>query len=592
MKGLFWGTSGPEAADIVIVGESWGTEEQAAQQPFIGTSGTELNRMLAEAGIQRADVLCTNVIPMKPPGNEMWRFFHPADAPSGMPLIGKLDPNLDIRNELGRLYAQIATHPRKLVIAVGAYATWALTDCMGASKIRESNNRLIPKAEQRLGPTGIMNWRGSMWFTLNDPIDRNRGYSTTKLLPLIHPAAIMRQWSLRSVTVHDLKARVRMALNNDWRHSYTPVFYAPPTHEQCVTRLRMWLAQADSGTGKVRLSEDIETARGFITCLGLSDSTNFAMSIPFIRILDDRSFGSWWTVEQEAEIVGLLHRINAHPNILIEGQYFIYDTSYIQHWLASTPRIDWDSNIAQNVLFPGTPKDLAYLSSLYCKYHWFWKEDHKEWDMKGRIEDLLVYNCWDCVRTFEVCSAQRDVMAKSNMTTQMELKLRVHNDLCVPMSTRGIAVDVKRRGAVSMELEAASAAIGQELLQIIPQDLVSPGNPKEWYRSPKQTAYLMYDRLGFRVQNSRSTGNPSVGKEARNELKKRYPEFGGLFERLRLFGSVENSHGVVNATLDSDSRLRCAFNPGGPETHRLSSSKTPRGTGMNLQNLTQGEEDE
>ena len=79
--------------------------------------------------------------------------------------------------------------------------------------------------------------------------------------------------------------------------------------------------------------------------------------------------------------------------------------------MATTPKCDFDSMLAQNVLFPGTEKRLDYLSSLYCQYHWFWKEDHKEWDAKGDIESLLVYNCWDCVRTFEVCSVQRSVLA-------------------------------------------------------------------------------------------------------------------------------------------------------------------------------------
>lgn len=587
---LFWGTSGPPNAPIVIVGEAWGVDEQNAKRPFIGSSGIELNRMLAEAGYQRDDILCTNVVPFRPQQNEMWRLFHPKDVPSGRPLIHGLDPMPIVCEGVNRLYQQLRAFPRKLVIACGAYPLWALSNCTGTQRLRSSNDRLIPKDLQAIVPTRIMSWRGSMWYMLEDRFAADSPLSKTRLLPIIHPAAIMRQWSLRSVTVHDLRSRVKMAISGDWRHDPAPTFWAPPSYSQCTSRLRMWLALADAGQ-TVRLAEDIETARGFITCLGLSDSPLFAMSIPFIRINHDRSFGSWWTIEEEAEIVGLLHRINTHPNILIEGQNFLYDTQYILHWLASIPKLDWDSMLCQNVLFPGTTKALDYLSSLYCKYHWFWKEDHKEWNLKGRLEDLLVYNCWDCVRTFEVCETQRRIVAQSGMVEQMALKMRIHT-FCLKMMKRGTNFDRKRRGEISMELDQASAWVEQELLYIVPQEMVSPGNKKEWYKSNKQTQYLLYEVLGLSIQKNRKTRQPSIGKEARNVLKRKHPEWAGLLDRLRQFNSIRNSHGVVNTTLDSDLRLRCSFNPGGTETHRLSSSATAFRTGMNLQNLTKGEEDE
>jgi DNA polymerase I-like protein with 3'-5' exonuclease and polymerase domains len=308
-----------------------------------------------------------------------------------------------------------------------------------------------------------------------------------------------------------------MALRNDWRHPVPPKFLAPPTFSECVDVLRMWLSRADAGR-EVLLAEDIETARGFITCLGFADSSQFAMSIPFIRINPDRSFSSWWNVEEEATIVGLIHRINSHGKIGIVGQNFIYDTQYIEHWLAATPTLFWDTMLAQNVLFPGTPKGLDYLSSLYCKYHWYWKEDHKEWDLRGTIEDLLVYNCWDCVRTFEVGESQLKVMDDSGLAAQMRLKMKTA-ELCLRMMRRGIRVDLPKRGRVSFELEAASHELAKELEEIIPQDWVSPGNKTPWYRSDTQTRYLFYDRLGFAVQKIAKRANPLLAKKPGSNSK-------------------------------------------------------------------------
>lgn len=584
---LWFGTSGPHDAEIVIVGESWGYEESVEKRPFVGSSGNELTRILTEAGIDRSKCLLTNVAAIRPQSNEMWRLMHPKASPSGLPSIRGLDPTKQVRSELSRLYSQIQSYPRKLVIAVGAWALWALTREASVSKLSSSDGKKIPKELQPMVPGGIGNWRGSMWYMLKGPLSDE--YSDTKLLPIIHPAAIMRQWSLRAPTVHDLKARVPMALRDDWRHATLPVFYAPPTYEQCCAVLDQWLDKAR--TGRFRLVCDIETNRGFITCVGFADSTNFAMSVPFVRVGTDRSFASWWTIDEEAHILSLMRRVLTHPNILIEGQNFIYDTQYFQHWMATTPKLDFDSMLAQNVMFPGTPKGLDYLSSLYCKYHWFWKEDHKEWDLHGTIETLLVYNCWDCVRTYEVCDVQRNVLKQIGQEPQMALKMRI-NDLCLRMMRRGVRIDMERRRAISGELMRAMHNLETQLNYIVPQEMVAIGEKTPWFRSDKQTKTLFYDIFCFEVVKHRKTGQPTVGKEARGVLKRKYPEFTGLFERLRVYGSAENTHNVITAGLDSDNRLRCAYGPGGTETHRLNSSKTPFGRGTNMQNLTQGEEDD
>lgn len=583
---LWYGTSGPTDAEIVVVAESWGLEEDIEKRPLVGQSGNEFTRMLTEAGLDRSKILLTNVVAARPLNNEMWRFFEPYDK--SRPSVRGLQPTQQVRSEMERLYAQITAHPRKLVIAAGNYALWALTNETSAKKLASSNNKPIPKDLQPMAPGGIGNWRGSMWYMLKEPFGTD--YSDTKLLPIIHPAAIMRQWSQRACTVHDLRCRVPMALRGDWRPYPMPVFWAPPTFDQCIAKLRGWIDRANQGH-RFRLACDIETNRGFITCAGFADSINFAMSVPFVKVATDRSLESWWTIEQEARILQLLRKVLTHPNILIEGQNFIYDTQYFQHWMATTPKLDFDSMLAQNVMFPGTPKGLDYLSSLFCKYHWFWKEDHKEWDLKGDVPSLLVYNCWDLVRTYEVCEVQRQVLKSTNQEPQMALKMRI-NDLCLRMMNRGVRIDMNRRKHISGELMVALSELERQLLHIVPQEMVALGEKTPWFRSDKQTATLFYEIFCFDVVKHRKTGQPTVGKEARGILKRKYPEFTGLFERLRIYGSAENAHNVINAGLDSDNRLRCSYNPGGAETHRLSSSKTPFNRGTNLQNLTVGEEDD
>ena len=333
----------------------------------------------------------------------------------------------------------------------------------------------------------------------------------------------------------------------------------------------------------------------FISCMGFADSASFAISIPFVGHQNsDGSLASYWTPDQEAQIVLLIRRVLTHPNIRIVGQNFIYDTQFIQHWLGITPRLDFDTMLAQNVVFPGTPKDLSYLSSLYCQHHWYWKDDIKDWRTLDNLHTLLEYNCVDVLRTWEIAQAQKLYIKSIGQEAQMRFKMDT-NRLCLRMMNRGVRFDSRRAGSMLYELQAALHGFHTELLGIIPQDMVMPHTKKTdkpWYKFAKQTATLFYDILGMNVVSHRKTGNRTVGKEALMVLERKYPEFTGLFRRLDYAGSTANTCNVIQTPVEPDGRMRCSYNPGGAETHRLSSSENVFGRGTNLQNLTKGEEDD
>lgn len=586
-RDLWYGTKGPQNAKIVIVGESWGEEELRYKIPFVGTSGYTLDMILKEAELNKSEILFTNVIAERPHGNETWRFFEPKNTSNSKRVNGILPSELAV-GEIKRLYRQLSASPRDLVIACGNWSLWALGGQTGSETIRESNGRKVSEELQTYTPNGIMNWRGSMVYT-NGHVEFG-GLPQMQMLPIIHPAAIQRAWYLRSPTIHDLKTRVPMALRGDWRQA--SVTLSPPTYEEAIGTLLGWLNRA--AREEFSLVSDIETlGRRFISIMGFSDSPTFAMAIPFIRPTP-AGLESYWDTDQEAQITRLIRLVLSHPRIRIIGQNYIYDTQYIQHWLGVIPDLDFDTMLAQNVIFPGTPKDLSYLSSLYCKYHWYWKDDVKDWGKITNLQSLMDYNCIDCMRTFEIAQNQRLLIKHLDQEEQMRFKMET-NRLCLRMMYRGIKIDNSRAGKMLYELQEALGGFYSELLQIIPQDMVQPHtkkNDKFWYRSAKQTASLFYDILGMQVVNHRKTGNRTVGKEALMVLERKYPEFTGLFRRLDYAGSVDNTVGVVQTPVEPDGRMRCSYNPGGTETHRLSSSENVWGRGTNLQNLTKGEEDD
>lgn len=60
---------GNAQAEILIVGEAPGADEDRLGEPFVGRSGHLLDKMLAAVDLKREDCYITNILPWRPPGN-------------------------------------------------------------------------------------------------------------------------------------------------------------------------------------------------------------------------------------------------------------------------------------------------------------------------------------------------------------------------------------------------------------------------------------------------------------------------------------------------------------------------------------------
>lgn len=573
---IFFGTSGPRNARIMAVAESWGEQEAGQLKPLVGSSGQIFNQLLKDCGIPREEVFCTNVVSARPPQNNMWYWFEPAKGNKSVPLRG-LHPKDKVLEGLGILQEQIRRVKPDVILALGNYALWALTNC---------TTYRVGRGHGRREPAGIMRWRGSMIYADALPEDLQR----TRVLPLIHPEAIRKDWVQRAPTKHDISCRVPMALKNDWEPNIKPVFFAPPTFEQAKAKLNAWLTMAEAGH-EVILLNDVETARGLLTCIGFADSPYFAMAIPFVK-LNYIDFDSYWAFEEEFTLLQLIRKVLSHPNIKIEGQNYHYDTQYIEAYLACIPNYSFDSMTAHHTLFPRTPKGLDYLSSLYCRYHTYWKDDTKEWDVKGDLVTHLRYNCTDCCRNFEVNTVLKDLIVRMGQEQQWAEQME-ENLLAARMMRRGIKIDERRRAMLAVDLTVAADKITSKLLKILPQELVDPKAKTPWYRSNKQQKEFFSEELGFRLPIDRKTKQPTLGKEGLRILKERHPEFTRMFilmEEIRRIGVFHNT--FLKAQLDFGHRMRCMFKTSGTDTFRWASSANAFGRGTNLQNIPSGEEED
>lgn len=563
-------TSGPLDAQIMVVGEAWGYEEEKAKIPFVGESGKELKRIIRDAGLNPNELLFANVVNARPPGNDLSKWTTNATMGkkiSGWHFVKGLYVNQAINDNVKRLYQLIEYVKPKLIIACGNWALWALTD-----------NYSIGKAKGVMFPTGIMTWRGSQ---LRSTIPN--GTKGTPVLPVIHPAAILRQWELRQLAVHDIGMRSPLALDGRWDHP-TYKFLVRPTADQVVSVLRDWQ------TSCKRVSCDIETVGGNINCIGFARSHTEAVCIPFLE-LEGTTLRPYYSTTDYLRVANAIREFLS-SGIEIVGQNFMYDIQYLQKFLFVSPakvNVVDDTLLMQHVCWPTLRKSLDFLSSLYCAHHLYWKEDRKEWHKGDNLESLWSYNCVDCVRTLEIRDELSDLIKTKNLTDQYAFQMEQWY-MAVEMMNRGMAINEQERFKMKMELTSAMNEITSYLKEIVPKWMVAEKSKTEWYRSPAQQKELFYGRLGCKVQLNRKTGAASLDTESLTTLKGKYPLFSPIFDKLETLRSVGVFLNTFLSTALDQGRIKCSYNVGGTTTFRWSSSASAFGIGTNLQNIPKGDE--
>lgn len=94
---------GDPNADLMVIGEAPGADEDRQGEPFVGRAGQLLNKILEAIGFQRSDVYITNILKSRPPNN---RDPQPEEVEAHIPM----------------LYKQIALIQPRLILCVGKQA--------------------------------------------------------------------------------------------------------------------------------------------------------------------------------------------------------------------------------------------------------------------------------------------------------------------------------------------------------------------------------------------------------------------------------------------------------------------------------------
>lgn len=334
VRPAFAHSRGPRKAKVAFVGECWGQEEARLGLPFMGWSGQELDRMINEGGLPRAELFFTNVICAQPPGNKFEHFTVPKKEASILSVaLGPVETGRYLKDEyigeLERLELEIAEVQPNLVVALGNKACWALLGQTAISKIRGTCH------QSRIGIRKNAHW---------------------KVLPTYHPAYILRDWSKRAIVVADLMKAEREAKFPDIRRPERWVT-VNPTLEEIDDWIDNWALEARW------LAVDIETARRQITTIGFAASRSRAISIPFV---DHRREGwnYWPTAEAELHAWDRVERLLSLPipKVMQNG---MYDMQYLWAMGLTVRDPRHDTMLLHHSLFPEMLKGLGFLGSIY-----------------------------------------------------------------------------------------------------------------------------------------------------------------------------------------------------------------------------------
>jgi DNA polymerase-1 len=208
--------------------------------------------------------------------------------------------------------------------------------------------------------------------------------------------------------------------------------------------------------------------------------------------------------------------------------------------------------------------------------------------LKTPEDEYWEYNLKDCVYTFEIAQEQNRLKKEMKLEAVYAAQQEMFWPVLQAMQT-GVAIDRDVRARLIHEVKNEVSRREQFLTDV----LGHPLNP----RSPKQMAALFYQDLKQPLQMTRAKrgepSRPTLNDEALQKIALKEPLLRPLINAIadiRTLGIFLSN--FLTSPLDSDGRMRCAYNIGGsesgksaPKTYRLSSSENAFGSGGNLQNI-------
>ncbi len=437
------------------------------------------------------------------------------------------------------------------------------------------------------GEVSIKNYRGSMLQT-----------KYGKFIPTYHPSTFRAMWEWRYVSRLDYLRALR----------YRDDPFPKPNYDfqlgGSYSEIMVWLTDLQQsldeleGTGRRKhISCDIETFRRTqISVCGIGVSASRAIAIPFLDF-QSRDYSAW-SIEQEYVIIRSLESILTHRNAEVSGQNYHYDQQYFGRYWGFKSRHDLDAMHMMHSYLPGEmEKSLAFLSSIFCEYHVYWKDQGKAiHDAVKTPKDMynyLEYNAKDCCTTWESCEALRSLLDIEGLNPVYDFQQEMFDPLLKTM-LRGTRYNVEQQRDWFFQLSELRSHYEAMFERVVPSSVYFPSAKKgssPWYNSPTKMKTFLYDILCVEKVFDVKTKRPTTNEAALKSIGSKEPVLAPLLNKIIEYRSIGVfASNFLSAAVDDDARMRTFYNISGTETFRLSSRQDVWGRGANLQNIPKGGE--
>lgn len=522
---------GPES-NILFVGEAPGVTEENEGRPFVGDSGTILTTCLGRNGLTRESVRIANLCHYRPKDNKFEYLIGSEELASG----------------IKELVAYIERVKPSVICTLGNWPLYFITGKRG----------------KRAG-SGILNWRGSI-------LSSQEG---VKVIPTIHPAAVLRDRKLYPIFDQDIKRAIDEQAFRDLKLPTREYVVGPPTD-----KLEYYVGLLSKAE---KLAVDIETFGPYLACVGFSS---------------DPGLGVCFVWDNTPTIRDAIQRVLDSPAKKI-FHFGTFDTEYLHIQGFTIANYWWDTMVAQHVMWPELPRALKYLTSIYTREPYYKDEgkealgeDKKAWGAKTDRNKLWIYNCKDATVTREIQEAQEKELNEGPPAWKRFFEFEMKElEIASHISRAGLLVDTNRRQL----LEGAVTYKYVKQLDILERLTYQGFN----VNSPKQVQAVLYEALKLPVRRKRG-GQVTADSDALFALialcKEKIGTLrapGPLAEWQRKFliikmimlirGDRKMLSSYLRARTGGDGRMRSTFKVAATETGRWAAEKYVDGTGCNSQ---------
>ena len=465
----------------------------------------------------------------RPPGNDFKRLDE----------IG-----VDLRDCTTKLFDELRALPLNIVVAFGDHALTALT-----------------------GKKGITKFRGSILPAT---------YGDFKVLPTIHPAALLRSenpWEDKDIKSKRMVSSeiVVVDLIKAKRESFTKKFSTPTRKLEIITDAFKLYKFLNSYSDK-EPSIDIETYKCIPSCIAIAFTPWHSVSIPLMPIPGSKG-ELRLPIHEYVAIWKTLAEFFARDDITFIGQNIKFDLeklispSKLLHPFIHN-KVAADTSMMMGVAYPELPRKLEFSTSIFTNEP-FYKDEGKEFHpKKDPYEVLLTYNAKDAAVTKEIKINLDKELSESVSPSGQSLRAFYYDyvnklvDFYMDMEAEGLLVDKERRLQLISEYRSEIDRLHNENVQLLGTEYNPRSYTKDTHKIitgilklPPRKGYGE-DELVALMANHTDPGSTEA-KVIRNILSER---------------QAHTNFNYLEAACDADGYMRSSWNPTGTETGRCSTS--------------------